>query len=80
MKKGKIVTEGDYDKILEKLQKGETVYLENSFEDYAMKVTSSGYFMKRKGGLEYAISPSSKLAIDTLFEANEITPYAYSVY
>ncbi len=81
----KIIREtGKHDQLRDKFIAGNTVYMENSFEDIAIKAVplenSSQYFAKFKGRKEYEIKGSSQVVIEAWFEAREITEQEYKNY
>ena len=60
----------------------EVVYIENTWEDIAIKILPDhgGYLAKFKGGKEYKIESSSQVVCDALLESKEITEKEYNEY
>ena len=69
-----------YQSIIDRLIKGETVYLLSDFEQIAMMRTGDTAKLKPKGGKEYEADITSKIVTDITFEANEITSEDYFLY
>ena len=81
----KIILEtGRYSELRDKLVAGNTIYLENTLEDIAIKSVPVGtgveYFARFKGGTEYRLKHNSKLLAETWMEAKEITAEEYKYY
>ncbi len=72
----------DYNKVLDKLKKGQTVYVLNDFRDIVVKIVPPGdktrFFAKTKGGKPYSIEPSGDLACESLLDAVEITEQEFN--
>jgi len=65
-----------------KLIKGQTVYLKNDFYDRVIKAIPGAkeYRAKARGGSEYTINSRTDLVIETMDEAVEITEQEYRNY
>lgn len=71
-----------HEQVLNKIGK-QDVYLLNAFEEWAMLIPKTGggeYPAKFKGGKLYKIARTTKLATDTLLEANEISKEEFEKY
>lgn len=71
-----------YDIIIDRITKGETVYLLNEFYSTAIKClpAATRYKAKHKGGPEYEIDSSTELVCDSLEAIVEITKEEYDRY
>jgi hypothetical protein len=70
------------DKLREKMAT-QTVYLENTFEEIAIKRNKGAdakFFAKPKGGKEYPIVRSSQVVAEAILEGSEITELQYINY
>lgn len=72
----------DYNKVLDKLKKGQTAYILNDFRDIVVKIVPPGdktqFFAKTKGGKPYFIESSGDLACESLLDAIEITEQQFN--
>ena len=70
-----------YEEIMDKIDKGQEVFLEDTSEDVAVRIAPGEYyFAKRHGQDEHQIRHSTQLISDALAEANEITREQYDNY
>lgn len=58
------------------------VFLKDAYEQVAFRShpRERGYFLKRKGDLEYMVQTDSKLATDIILGGDEITKKQYENY
>jgi hypothetical protein len=76
MAKGRFFEQGDYEEVINKLQAGQPVYLENFLQDIAIKIEPGNpdfYTAKHKDGSYYQLRYDTNLACETLLEANQLT-------
>ncbi|MGQ7868662.1 hypothetical protein [Sunxiuqinia sp. sy24] len=82
MTKSKPTTERLFDRIVNKLRAGQTVFLRNDF--YGRVIMSipgtHDYRAKSQGGSEYKIDSSTDLVIETMDEGIEISEREYLNY